>query len=88
VALLFHHSSLYMRLLCESKGVTLRERYDLPETDFVASGGAVPIFVRDLGLVGATTVSELLRKLRGCSAAGHKQRVTKLSLGESQPFDP
>lgn len=27
VALRFHHSSLYMRLLCESKGVRLSERY-------------------------------------------------------------
>ncbi|TNC72572.1 heme-degrading domain-containing protein [Rubellimicrobium roseum] len=57
VALRFHHSSLYMRLACESKGVTLSERYGLPETEFVASGGAVPIFVRDVGLVGVATVS-------------------------------
>ena len=59
VALRFHHSSLYMRLLCESKGVTLRDRYGLSETDFVASGGAVPIVVRNVGLVGVATVSGL-----------------------------
>jgi uncharacterized protein (UPF0303 family) len=59
VALRFHHSSLYMRLLCESKGVELNDRYGLPATDFVASGGAVPIFVRDVGLVGVATVSGL-----------------------------
>ena len=59
VALRFHHSSLYMRLLCESKGVRLSERYGLPETEFVASGGAVPIFVRYVGLVGVATVSGL-----------------------------
>ena len=59
VTLRFHHSSLYMRLLCEGKGVKLSERYGLPETEFVASGGAVPIFVRDVGLVGVATVSGL-----------------------------
>ncbi|CAA9421038.1 MAG: hypothetical protein AVDCRST_MAG15-2233 [uncultured Rubellimicrobium sp.] len=59
VVLRFHHSSLYMRLLCESKGVGLSERYGLPGTEFVASGGAVPIFVRDVGLVGVATVSGL-----------------------------
>lgn len=59
VALRFHHSSLYMRLMCESKGVKLRDRYGLPETDFVASGGAVPILVREVGLVGVATVSGL-----------------------------
>lgn len=31
----------------------------LPETEFVASGGAVPIFVRHVGLVGVATVSGL-----------------------------
>jgi uncharacterized protein (UPF0303 family) len=59
VALRFHHSSLYMRLLSESKGVKFSERYGLPEADFVASGGAVPVFVRNVGLVGAATVSGL-----------------------------
>ena len=59
VALRFHHSSLYMRLVCESKGVRLSERYGLPETEFVASGGAVPIFVRGVGLIGVATVSGL-----------------------------
>ena len=59
VVLRFHHSSLYMRLLCESRGVKLSERYGLPGTEFVASGGAVPIFVRDVGLVGVATVSGL-----------------------------
>ena len=59
VALRFHHSSLYMRLLCESKGVSLNARYGLSERDFVASGGAVPLFVRNVGLVGVATVSGL-----------------------------
>ena len=59
VTLRFHHSSLYMRLLCESRGVKLGERYGISDADFVASGGAVPLFVRDVGLVGVATVSGL-----------------------------
>jgi uncharacterized protein (UPF0303 family) len=59
VVLRFHHSSLYMRLLCEGKGVTLSARYSLPEAEFVATGGAVPILVRNVGLVGVATVSGL-----------------------------
>ena len=59
VALRFHQSSLYMRLLCESKDVNFHARYRLPERDFAASGGGVPIFVRDVGVVGAVAVSGL-----------------------------
>ena len=59
VALRFHQSSLYMRLLCESKDVNFHARYRLPESDFAASGGGVPIFVRDVGVVGAIAVSGL-----------------------------
>ncbi|ALN71254.1 heme-degrading domain-containing protein [Aureimonas sp. AU20] len=59
VALRFHHSSLYMRRLCEAKGVEFAMRYHLPASDFVASGGAVPITVRGSGVVGVVTVSGL-----------------------------
>ncbi len=81
VAQRFHHSSLHMRLLCEGKGASLNARYALPEAEFVASGGAVPIRVRDVGIVGVATVSglpdvedhqlvvEALRSLRAASPA-------------------
>lgn len=59
VALRFHHSSLFMRLLCESKGVDFHARYRLPQADFAASGGGVPIFVAGVGVVGAVSVSGL-----------------------------
>ena len=59
VALRFHQSSLYMRLLCESKSVDFHERYRLPRVDFAASGGGVPILVRGVGVVGAAAVSGL-----------------------------
>lgn len=55
----FHRSSLAMRLLCESKGTSLAERYGLAESDYVASGGAVPIKIVGTGCVGAVVVSGL-----------------------------
>ena len=59
VALRFHQSSLYMRLLCESKGVNFHTRYRLPEADYAASGGGVPVFAKHVGVVGAVAVSGL-----------------------------
>ncbi|KKC32342.1 hypothetical protein WH91_14385 [Devosia psychrophila] len=59
VALRFHQSSLYMRLLCENKSVDFHDRYRLPREDFAASGGGVPIIIRGVGVVGAAAVSGL-----------------------------
>ncbi|MDB5624144.1 MAG: hypothetical protein JWR39_2707 [Devosia sp.] len=59
VALRFHQSSLYMRLLCEAKQWTFATRYRLPDADFAASGGGVPIIIRNVGVVGAVAVSGL-----------------------------
>lgn len=59
VALRFHHSSLYMRLLSEKQNVNFNARYRLPETDYAASGGGVPVFVKNIGVVGAIAVSGL-----------------------------
>lgn len=55
----FHHSSLYMRLLCEGKNRNFNAFYCLPEAEFAASGGSVPILVRNTGLVGSAAVSGL-----------------------------
>ncbi len=59
VALRFHRSSLYMRLLCEKHGWNFADRFRLPPEDFAASGGGIPIFVRGVGVVGAAAVSGL-----------------------------
>ena len=59
VALRFHKSSLYMRLQTEQHGGNFHERYRLPEADFAASGGALPIVVHGVGVVGAAAVSGL-----------------------------
>lgn len=55
----FQHSSLYMRLLCESRGVDFNAKYLLDERDFAAHGGSLPLFVRGAGCVGTITVSGL-----------------------------
>lgn len=55
----FHHSSLYMRLLCERNGVDFHTRYRLPPADFAASGGGVPLRLRNAGIVGVAAVSGL-----------------------------
>ncbi len=59
VALRFHRSSLYLRLLCESKNVDFHSRYRLPHADYAASGGSLPIIVEGVGVVGAVSVSGL-----------------------------
>ena len=59
VALRFHRSSLYMRLHCEEHGWNFHDRFRLPDADFAASGGAVPIMVRGVGVVGTAAVSGL-----------------------------
>lgn len=59
VALRFHQSSLHMRLLCEQNGWDFAQRFRLPGADFAASGGAVPICVRGVGVVGTAAVSGL-----------------------------
>lgn len=55
----FGHASLYMARLCEQRGVDLATRYQLDPLAFAASGGSFPITVRDVGVVGAVTVSGL-----------------------------
>lgn len=55
----FNRSSLYMRLLCERNATEFHARYRLPHADFAASGGGVPIRIRNVGIVGAVAISGL-----------------------------
>ncbi len=55
----FGHSSLYMGVSCRQRGLTLAQRYHVDPAEFAASGGAFPIRVRGVGLVGTVTVSGL-----------------------------
>lgn len=53
----FDRSRLRMALMLEAKRKTLSERYAIPEAEFAAAGGAMPLRVRGVGLVGAVAVS-------------------------------
>ena len=55
----FHRSSYYMGISCRLKGLSLAERYGVDPAEFAAHGGAFPIRVRGVGLVGTVTVSGL-----------------------------
>jgi uncharacterized protein (UPF0303 family) len=55
----FHRSSLYIASQLRLKGKSIEEQYGLPRADYAPSGGAVPIRVRGVGVVGAITVSGL-----------------------------
>ena len=55
----FHHSSYYVGLELQMKGVTLAERFGLTLNEFAAHGGSFPISLRGTGVIGAVTVSGL-----------------------------
>jgi uncharacterized protein (UPF0303 family) len=53
----FGHSSFYVGTLLE--GTTMEEKFLLDGTLFAAHGGAFPVLVRGVGMVGTVTVSGL-----------------------------
>jgi uncharacterized protein (UPF0303 family) len=55
----FGHSSLYVGLECKSRGTTFGSESGLPESDYRAEGGSIPLVVRETGRVGSVTVSGL-----------------------------
>lgn len=55
----FHMSSLRMGLECRAVGRSIEERFHLPPNQFADHGGAVPIMVKNSGMVGIVTVSGL-----------------------------
>ena len=55
----FGHSSFYMGALYRDAGTTLAERQLVDPEQFAAHGGAFPVIVRDVGVVGTVTVSGL-----------------------------
>lgn len=59
VAHRFHKSSLAVRLEAETGGYDFNARFRLPEADFVASGGGVPLMLRGGTLIGTAAVSGL-----------------------------
>jgi uncharacterized protein (UPF0303 family) len=59
VAHRFHRSSLAMRLEAEKSKFDFNDRYRLPASDYVASGGGVPLLLRNGTLIGTAAVSGL-----------------------------
>jgi uncharacterized protein (UPF0303 family) len=55
----FHHSSLHVGRLCRDAGRTLEEMFLVPESEFAAHGGAFPITVEGVGVIGSVAVSGL-----------------------------
>jgi uncharacterized protein (UPF0303 family) len=55
----FGHSSFYMGTTYRLDGTSIGERHLLDEAEYAAHGGAFPLIVRDVGVVGTITVSGL-----------------------------
>lgn len=55
----FGHSSYYMGIRYESQNTTIQEKSLLDPAMYAAHGGAFPITIRDVGVVGTVTVSGL-----------------------------
>jgi uncharacterized protein (UPF0303 family) len=55
----FHTSSLHVGQLCRDAGRTLQEQFLLPESEYAAHGGAFPVTVVGVGVVGVVAVSGL-----------------------------
>jgi len=55
----FGHSSMYVGESLRRDGTTIAERFLLDEAEYAPHGGAFPVIVRDVGLVGTVTVSGL-----------------------------
>jgi uncharacterized protein (UPF0303 family) len=55
----FGHSSFYMGISLKRKGQTIEEKYLISSSEYAAHGGAFPLIIRGVGVVGTITVSGL-----------------------------
>jgi uncharacterized protein (UPF0303 family) len=55
----FGHSSYYMGTHHRARGTTFEEKSLLDPTEYAAHGGAFPIIIKNVGVVGTVTVSGL-----------------------------
>jgi uncharacterized protein (UPF0303 family) len=58
----FSHSSYYMGIYYKTLNTTIQEKSYLDPTEYAPHGGAFPIIIRDVGVVGTITVSGLPQK--------------------------
>ncbi|SKC90031.1 heme-degrading domain-containing protein [Maledivibacter halophilus] len=59
VTLHFYTSSIYMAYKLKHDNTTLTEKYGLSNEKYSATGGAVPIVVKNIGVIGAITITGL-----------------------------
>jgi uncharacterized protein (UPF0303 family) len=59
VVMRFFHSSLYMGKCYEARGTTFAQHTGLSIHEYAAKGGAFPLLIRDVGVVGTIAVSGL-----------------------------
>jgi uncharacterized protein (UPF0303 family) len=55
----FGHSSYYIGISLKSAGQTVEEKYLIPASNYATHGGAFPLIIRNVGVVGTITVSGL-----------------------------
>lgn len=55
----FEKSTLSIRRMLEEEDISLMDPFHYPEKDFIAHGGCIPVFTRNVGMVGTITVSGL-----------------------------
>ena len=55
----FGHSSYFMGVSLKSKDQTMEEKYLISSSEYAAHGGAFPLIIRGVGVVGTITVSGL-----------------------------
>jgi|SRR5579859_912416 len=55
----FGHSSYYLGISLKKAGQTIEEKYLISSHDYAAHGGAFPLIITDVGVVGTITVSGL-----------------------------
>ena len=82
----FHKSSYHVGLLLKQAGLSLSERYGLPEEEYAAHGGGFPLRVAGAGVVGCVTVSGLPQREDHslvvealCGLTGQEQAGLRLS---------
>ena len=80
---LWHASYLVGRRLALS-GRDQVEAHNLPHADFAVHGGSVPLFVADLGCVGAVTVSGVPQQIDHAIVTEAMAAFLKIDLGDSR----
>ncbi|MDG4672473.1 heme-degrading domain-containing protein [Shinella sp. 838] len=80
---LWHSSYLVGRRLALS-GRDQMEAHNLPHADFAVHGGSVPLFVADLGCVGAVTVSGVPQRIDHAIVADAIAGFLNIDLGEAR----